>query len=116
MLAFANGSPRNAESELLFKWTRNPEKYDRVLIVVDSSLGLVWKVDVWKGEYEAFIHVSQIKIAANSTLQLRIIEIHISNEYLYFTSVIQEIFCRLLVTLCKNRFENGTVEDLARTL
>jgi hypothetical protein len=85
---------------------------DGTLLVADSGLGLVWKINVFTRSYSVFIDVPEMKIAANSSLQLGINGIHIFQNYLYFTSMTQELFCRLSLSPTSNS-THGPVEILA---
>ncbi|KAH8595289.1 hypothetical protein B0O99DRAFT_512639 [Bisporella sp. PMI_857] len=86
---------------------------DGLLIVADSGLGLVWKVDIFKRSYEVFIDVPEMKIGPNAKIQLGINGIHIKNEFLYFTSMAQELFCRAQLTRDDSQYIIGEIETIA---
>jgi len=84
-----------------------------VLIVADSASGLVWKVDVSKGEYEVFIDIPEMKIAVNTSLAVGINGLHLRDSFLYFTSMSQELFCRICIQSNKSGYQIGPTEILA---
>ncbi|EPE29425.1 Calcium-dependent phosphotriesterase [Glarea lozoyensis ATCC 20868] len=85
---------------------------DGTLLVADSVLGLVWKINIFTRTYDVFIDVPEMKIAVNSTLQLGINGIHIFQNALYFTSMTQELYCRISLNPTHNS-SHGAVETLA---
>jgi hypothetical protein len=82
------------------------------LLVADSGLGLIWKVNIFTRTYDVFIDVPEMKIPANSTLQLGVNGIQIFQNYFYFTSMTQELFCRISLNSTHNT-SHGAVETLA---
>jgi len=90
-------------------------KEDGLLVVSDSGLGLVWKIDVFKREYEVFIDVPEMKIAsdASADVQLGVNGVHVRHDFLYFTSMTQELFCRVQITRSSSGYEIGEIETLA---
>jgi hypothetical protein len=86
---------------------------DLNLVVTDSGLGLVWKVDVSKGEYEVFIDVPEMKIAVNASIPLGVNGVHLRDSYLYFTSITQALYCRISVEPSATGYSIGPVETLA---
>ena len=90
-------------------------KEDGLLVVADSGLGLIWKIDVFKREYEVFIDVPEMKIASDaaSNVQLGVNGVHIQDGFLYFTSSTQKLFCRVKITPSGSGYTIGTIEILA---
>jgi sugar lactone lactonase YvrE len=58
---------------------------DQVL-VADSSLGAVWKVDVSSGKYEIVIQVPEMSPSATAIPPIGINGLHLFNGYLYWTN------------------------------
>lgn len=84
-----------------------------ILLVSDSTLGVVWKVDVTALTYEIFIDIPEMKVAVDAPIPLGVNGIHIQDSYLYFTSMTQELFCRIPLHRTSAGWAVGTVEVLA---
>ncbi|KAJ4152148.1 hypothetical protein NW765_017657 [Fusarium oxysporum] len=80
---------------------------DEVLIA-DSSLGKVFKVNVKEKKYQVAIKLPEMAPPANAAIQLGINGVHIQNGFLYWTNTLLNTFFRVRITT------NGTVAVGAR--
>ncbi|RDW92409.1 calcium-dependent phosphotriesterase-2 [Coleophoma crateriformis] len=79
---------------------------DGLLICADSTLGLVWWIDVFKGTYEVLIDIPEMKYSDPNFL-LGVNGIHLRDGYLYYTSMSQELFCRIPITATPSNATSG---------
>ena len=56
------------------------------VLVADSSLGAVWKVDVSSGKYKIVIQIPEMSPPASAKIQIGINGLHLLNGYLYWTN------------------------------
>jgi hypothetical protein len=70
---------------------------DNEVLVADSGLGAVWKVDVCSGKYEIVIQIPEMSPPATAKLQIGINGLHLFNGYLYWTNSEASSFYRAKV-------------------
>lgn len=73
-----------------------PSSLQHVLIS-DSDLGLVWKLDTVSREYEISLNILEVKIPAGAEVPIGINGLHIWEEYLYFINSQQFTFYRIQI-------------------
>jgi hypothetical protein len=66
------------------------------ILIADSALGLVWKVDVNTGSHSVAIQVDEMKPPAQG-LPMGINGIKIRDGYLYWTNTGEKFFCRIKI-------------------
>jgi hypothetical protein len=85
---------------------------DDEVLVADSGLGAVWKVDVSSGKYEIVIQIPEI---ATAKLQIGINGLHLLNGYLYWTNSEANTFYRAKVDQGVSLVPGTTAEPLANS-
>ncbi|CAN9119877.1 unnamed protein product [Alternaria sp. RS040] len=65
------------------------------VLISDSVLGLVWRLNVWTGKYDVVLEDETMKPAEGTPLVLGINGIDIFNGYLYYTNSLKGFFCRV---------------------
>jgi len=83
------------------------------VLVADSGLGVVWKVDVSSGKYEIVIQIPEMSPPATAKLQIGINGLHLLNNYLYWTNSEANTFYRAKVDQGGSLVPGTTVEPLA---
>ncbi|KAH8900324.1 hypothetical protein GQ53DRAFT_634223 [Thozetella sp. PMI_491] len=68
------------------------------VLVVDSSLGLVWRLDTLTGRYDVAIQDPAMAVVPGSFLEIGINGIKVHNGYLYWTNSFQSTIYRLRIT------------------
>ncbi|KKP00026.1 hypothetical protein THAR02_07863 [Trichoderma harzianum] len=75
----------------------------KTVIVTDTNLGLLWKVDIYTGHYDIFLQDPSMAIPEGSSIPAGINGVHIHGGYLYFANTAQMSLSRFPIT------ENGTI-------
>ena len=65
------------------------------VLISDSVLGLVWRLNVWTGKYDVVLEDETMKPAEGTLLVLGINGIKIFNGYLYYINALKGFFCRV---------------------
>ncbi|CAN9118779.1 unnamed protein product [Alternaria alternata] len=65
------------------------------VLISDSVLGLVWRLNVWTGKYDVVLEDETMKPAEDTLLVLGINGIKIFNGYLYYINALKGFFCRV---------------------
>ncbi|KAL1801104.1 hypothetical protein ACET3X_001446 [Alternaria dauci] len=84
------------EASLLNGMTTLDRKRGTVLIS-DSVLGLVWRLNVWTGKYDAVLEDETMKPAEGAFIVLGINGIKIFDGYLYYINALKGLFCRVKI-------------------
>jgi hypothetical protein len=66
------------------------------VLIADSEVGCVWKVNVGTGEYEMVVQVDEMKVPAQG-MPMGINGIKIRDGYLYWTNTGRKQFCRIKI-------------------
>lgn len=83
----------------------------KTVIVTDTNLGLLWKVDISTGHYEIFLQDPSMAIPEDSSIPAGINGVHIHNGYLYFTNTAQMSLSRF--PIAKNGTIAGSIQQIA---
>lgn len=67
------------------------------VLIADSFLGAVWKVDVTKKDYELIIQLPEMKAPSSASSNIGINGLHLRNGYLYWTNYEAQVFYRVKV-------------------
>lgn len=101
-------------SALFLNGVTTLSRRDRTMLVADSALGVVFKVDVAAGTYNVAIDIPEMKALAGSGLQIGVNGIKVRDGWLYFSNSGQQSLNR--VKIYRNGTVHGTVEVLATGL
>ncbi|PNP59726.1 hypothetical protein THARTR1_00605 [Trichoderma harzianum] len=83
----------------------------KTVIVTDTNLGLLWKVDISTGHYEIFFEDPSMAIPEGSSIPAGVNGVHIHNGHLYFTNTAQMSLSRFPVA--KNGIITGSIQRIA---
>ncbi|KAL5089558.1 hypothetical protein Trisim1_005252 [Trichoderma cf. simile WF8] len=83
----------------------------KTVIVTDTNLGLLWKVDISTGHYEIFLQDPSMAIPEGSSIPAGINGVHIHNGYLYFTNTAQMSLNKF--PIAKNGTITGSMQRIA---
>ncbi|KAL7904748.1 hypothetical protein GGI35DRAFT_489621 [Trichoderma velutinum] len=83
----------------------------KTVIVTDTNLGLLWKVDISTGHYEIFLQDPSMAIPEGSSIPAGINGVHIHNGYLYFTNTAQMSLSRFPIS--KGGTITGSIQRIA---
>ncbi|KAL2064456.1 hypothetical protein VTL71DRAFT_4950 [Oculimacula yallundae] len=76
-----------------------PNKSGHFLLVADSYLGIIYRIDITKGTWTTFLDDPSLKRNASAAIQLGVNGIRVHNNYLYFDNSGQApMFARVLVS------------------
>ncbi|EKG17502.1 Six-bladed beta-propeller TolB-like protein [Macrophomina phaseolina MS6] len=67
------------------------------LLIADSGLGLVWRLNVRTREYEVVLEDETMKPVAGSIIALGINGIHVLGDYVYYVNAFQDLLCRVQI-------------------
>lgn len=84
---------------------------ERKILIADSEVGCVWKVDTKTGEHDIAIQVDEMKIPKEG-MPIGINGIKIRDGYLYWSNTGERYFCRIKID--ENCKAIGTAEILAK--
>jgi len=85
------------------------------ILVADSGLGAVWKVDVSSGKYEIVIQIPEMSPPATAKLQIGINGLHLLNKYLYWTNSDANTLYRAKVGQGGSLVPGATAEPVANS-
>jgi len=85
-----------AESGLLNGMEYSDSLADSIMIA-DSEVGAVWKVNVDTGKYEIMIQLDEMKPPPPPGMQMGINGIKVREGYLYWTNTAKELVCRIKI-------------------
>ncbi|KAM6479841.1 hypothetical protein HDV62DRAFT_399338 [Trichoderma sp. SZMC 28011] len=83
----------------------------KTVIVTDTNLGLLWKVDISTGHYGIFLQDPSMAIPEGSSIPAGINGVHIHNGYLYFTNTAQMSLSRF--PIAKDGTIIGSIQQIA---
>lgn len=83
---------------------------ERTVLISDSGLGLVWKLDIDTKKYE--VAIQDATMAAGPPFNLGINGIHLRDGYIYYTNSAQELFVR--IPIHSDGTSTGAAEALVR--
>ncbi|KAL7800647.1 hypothetical protein V8C43DRAFT_302666 [Trichoderma afarasin] len=83
----------------------------KTVIVTDTNLGLLWKVDISTGHYDIFLQDPSMAIPEGSSIPAGINGVHIHNDYLYFTNTAQMSLSRF--PIAKIGTITGSIQRIA---
>lgn len=86
-----------------------------ILLVSDSNIGVVWKVDVNTAKYEIIYDYPEMKHPANSSLPIGINGIKVRDNYVYWTNSELALLCRIEID-CTTLAAIGGVQVLATNI
>ena len=70
---------------------------ENAILLADSEVGCVWKVNVKDGKIEKVIDVDEMKPPPPPELQLGINGLKVRDGYLYWTNTAKQLFCRVTI-------------------
>jgi len=70
---------------------------ESTILIADSDIGCVWKVDVNDGKVENLIEVDEMKPPPTPALQIGINGIKVHDGYLYWSNTGKSLFCRVAI-------------------
>ncbi|OPB42838.1 hypothetical protein A0O28_0084740 [Trichoderma guizhouense] len=83
----------------------------KTVIVTDTNLGLLWKVNISTGNYEILLQDPSMAIPKGSSIPAGINGVHIHNGYVYFTNTAQMSLSRF--SIAKNGTITGSIQRIA---
>ncbi|KNG52821.1 six-bladed beta-propeller -like protein [Stemphylium lycopersici] len=69
------------------------------VLISDSLQGLVWRLNIWTGEYEVVLEDATMKPSRHVPLTLGINGIRIFESYAYYVNTIKGLFCRVAIDM-----------------
>jgi hypothetical protein len=82
------------------------------VLISDSTLGLVWRLDTVTGHFSKAIDVPEMKIAPNSALEIGINGIRIADDSLYWTNSFQRTIYRAKIDRNGSLKPGATIEKV----
>jgi len=70
---------------------------ENTILLADSDVGCVWKVNVKDGKIEKLVDVDEMKSPPPPALQMGINGLKVRDEYLYWTNTGKQLFCRVKI-------------------
>ncbi|KAH8816709.1 hypothetical protein F5884DRAFT_748189 [Xylogone sp. PMI_703] len=84
------------------------------VLIADSVLGAVWRVDAKTAAYEVLIELPEMKAPPASAVEIGINGLHILNGYLYWTNYSAKIFYRLKIDRYGQPAKGNSAEIVAK--
>ncbi|KAH8692017.1 hypothetical protein BGW36DRAFT_437822 [Talaromyces proteolyticus] len=89
-------------------------KQDGTILIADSVLGVVWRVNVYTGAYEIVLDDSLLKPVPGSTFLFGVNGVHVVDDILYFSNTNQAILAK--VPISRNGLPTGPIVTITKSV